>query len=199
MLPWVAWTLWLACRGPAAPIDGPAPPAPVEVPPAAERTDAGRPSDQPFDRPRGRPAGPVVCGLDPIQEGPGTEALTAQGARLGLDHPDAFASVVTTLARTERLPGCYRTKGEADDAGWSRGRPVWDALPGGALGGDRFGNRERRLPSIPRSETYREADLDDDGGRRGAHRLVWHEGHAGEGHVWVTVDHYGSFERVVWP
>jgi ribonuclease T1 len=92
----------------------------------------------------------------------------------------------------------YRSKRAAEAAGWRRGEPVWDVLPGHAIGGDRFGNRERLLPE-PQPGGYREADLDDSGGRRGASRLVFAERTRGRWDLWITTDHYRSFVAVEAP
>jgi guanyl-specific ribonuclease Sa len=59
------------------------------------------------------------------------------------------------------------------------------------IGGDRFGNRERRLPEA-RGRSWREADIDSTCGRRGARRLVF----SSDGLIEVTVDHYETFEEV---
>jgi ribonuclease T1 len=63
-------------------------------------------------------------------------------------------------------------------------------LRGRSIGGDRFGNREGRLPWS--REGWREADLDYKGGRRGAKRLVYTAG----GKRMITVDHYSTFLEV---
>ncbi|MBP2676158.1 MAG: barnase family single strand ribonuclease [Deltaproteobacteria bacterium] len=91
-----------------------------------------------------------------------------------------------------KLPEKFVTKGKARRMGWSPGRDLWGVagLQGKSIGGDRFGNRERRLPRVP--EGWREADLDYKGGRRGAKRLVYSPG----GRRMITVDHYSSFLEV---
>ncbi|MCB1883888.1 MAG: hypothetical protein KDG89_07820 [Geminicoccaceae bacterium] len=113
--------------------------------------------------------------------------LRAFAARVGLDDARGFAETVETIRRTGRLPDRYLTKDEARDEGWRPGDDLCDAAPGAAIGGDRFGNREGRLPR----GDWREADLDFDCGRRGAKRLVF----SNDGRVFVTVDHYESFQE----
>lgn len=191
--------LLLACA-PEPPTDAAAtpaaatrPPTPIAAPVSSTSTADAPPVAPPAATPT-PPSGPTICGLSPRDTGPNDAALEAFGRAAGLDHPDAFASVATTLHRTGRLPDCYVTKRDAEARGWSPGEPVWTDLPGAAIGGDRFGNRERRLPDS--TVGYVEADLDDDGGRRGAHRLVFSKDTKGAWRMWVTVDHYEHFSSV---
>lgn len=90
----------------------------------------------------------------------------------------------------ERLPDRFVTKRQAQQAGWRPGRDLWEvpSLRGKSIGGDRFGNREGRLPP----GEWREADLDYKGGHRGAKRLLFSR----EGLSRVTVDHYQTFAEV---
>jgi len=90
----------------------------------------------------------------------------------------------------QRLPPKFVTKREARSQGWKPGRDLWSAssLRGASIGGDRFNNREGRLPNRP----WREADLDYKGGHRGGNRLIFSR----DGERYVTVDHYRSFVEV---
>lgn len=115
----------------------------------------------------------------------------AFGARLGLSDLDGFVETIESLDRTGRLPARYVTKDEARRLGWEPGRDLGSIARGRSIGGDGFGNRERRLPRLDRGR-YFEADLDYRGGRRNAKRLVW----GTDGSRWVTVDHYETFHRV---
>jgi ribonuclease T1 len=110
---------------------------------------------------------------------------------LGLHDVDAFVTTVTALRRDGRLPDRYLTKDAAARAGWKPGDDLCRAAPGKAMGGDRFGNRERRLPAAAGRVWY-EADLDFACGRRGAKRLLW----SNDGLIYVSVDHYQNFKRV---
>jgi guanyl-specific ribonuclease Sa len=65
------------------------------------------------------------------------------------------------------------------------------AAPDKAIGGDRFGNREGRLPTA-RGRVWYEADLDFNCGKRGAKRLLW----SSDGLIYVTTDHYQTFREV---
>ncbi len=139
-----------------------------------------------------------VCGLgQPVAQGHG-ERLRRFAERVGLERIEAFVRISSTVYRTGDLPDCYLTKDEARGEGWRRGRDLWRHAPGTAIGGDRFHNRERRLPAN-HNGTYREADLDYQGGRRGARRMVYVQGSDGRWLQWITVDHYHSFARVPAP
>ncbi|WP_028498917.1 ribonuclease domain-containing protein [Microvirgula aerodenitrificans] len=101
-----------------------------------------------------------------------------------------FAGVLTALGGTGQLPNRYVSKQTARDAGWRPGRKLWSVpgLQGKSIGGDRFGNREHRLPPAD----WHEADLDYQGGKRNGKRLVY----AGNGLRYVTVDHYQTFTEI---
>ena len=137
-----------------------------------------------------------ACGAE-VYVGTATRGPLASFARqVGLAEIDAFVGTVATLRSTGRLPDCYLPKSEAEDRGWAPGEDLWRVAPGAAIGGDRFGNRERRLPAGGR---YREADLDYVGGHRGQCRLVYAESPLGVRAIWVTLDHYETFRRVPLP
>lgn len=89
-----------------------------------------------------------------------------------------------------KLPAKFVNKREARSQGWKPGKDLWSvaALRGSSIGGDRFQNREGRLPD----QKWREADLDYKGGRRGGKRLVFSQ----DGKRLVTVDHYKAFMEV---
>jgi hypothetical protein len=103
-----------------------------------------------------------------------------------------LVDILRSLKRTrnEQLPPKFVTKREARSRGWQPGKDLWSvgALKGSSMGGDRFNNREGRLPSA----AWREADLDYKGGRRGAKRFLFSR----DGRRFVTVDHYRTFVEV---
>ena len=85
------------------------------------------------------------------------------------------------------LPRNYITKAQARALGW-RGGPLEPFAPGKSIGGDRFGNYERRLPA----GSYRECDIDTKGSKsRGEKRIVYAEDCS---LIYYTEDHYKSFE-----
>jgi hypothetical protein len=137
----------------------------------------------------------TVCGLPAGAPGSQDAALRRFAHDLGLKQIDAFVSVANHLHRTGKLPDCYLTKRRAEAKGWRPGHDLWQVAPGGAIGGDVFTNRERRLPA-KYDGRYREADLDYAGGHRGAHRLIYVQAGPATWLQWVTVDHYRRFFRV---
>jgi hypothetical protein len=102
--------------------------------------------------------------------------------------------ILRTLNETDNrsLPARFVTKSRARKLGWKPGEDLWanERLKGKSMGGDSFGNREGRLPQGKRS--WREADLDYKGGRRGPKRIVYSD----DGQRWITVDHYKTFKEV---
>lgn len=137
-----------------------------------------------------------VCGSAELQDTDRNRRLLAFARDQRLNYPTAFVHVVTSLHETGRLPRCYRTKREAGDAGWDRGEALWDDVPRTAIGGDRFGNRERLLPARY-DGTYREADIDYAGSRRrNTKRIVYSTQTRGDNLIWLTTDHYDSFTQV---
>ena len=140
--------------------------------------------------------GAPVCGAA-IEVSDAQRAPLAAFARAnGIRQVDAFVGTVAALWKDGRLPDCYLTKRAAEQRGWRPSEDLWRVAPGAAIGGDRFGNREARLPAGGR---YREADLDYAGGHRGAHRLIFAESPEGVRILWITVDHYASFHLVPGP
>jgi len=105
-----------------------------------------------------------------------------------------LAEALQSLNKTgnRALPEKFIRKRDAQKAGWKPGRDLWSvtALRGKSIGGDNFGNREKRLPDGGRK--WREADLDYKGGHRGAKRLLF----ANDGLRMITVDHYQTFVEV---
>lgn len=121
----------------------------------------------------------------------GEAEVRAFARQLRLRDVDGFAEAVASLRASGRLPERYVTKDEAEDLGWRPGSDLCDSAPGRTIGGDRFGNRERRLPDR-RGRRWFEADLDFACGRRGAKRLVW----SSDGLIYATTDHYETFREV---
>lgn len=117
--------------------------------------------------------------------------LSAFARTLQLRDVDGFVETIRTLRAEKRLPARYVTKREAEDLGWRPGEDLCRVARGRVIGGDRFGNREGRLPAAS-GRSWREADLDFACGRRGARRLVF----SSDGLIFVTLDHYESFREV---
>lgn len=152
------------------------------------------------DRPDA-PTDPVEVNIEqPTGQTPDTAAPESDSAHSNdlaklnqgvLRGPEEVA-IVQHLVEHGTLPSSFITKREADKLGWnpSEGN-LRDVAPGKSIGGDRFFNREKELPDAP-GRKYFEADLNYDGGRRGAERLVYSD----DGLIYVTRDHYRSFTQV---
>ena len=97
--------------------------------------------------------------------------------------------VIDYVKKNRRLPDYYLTKSQAKNQGWnpSQGN-LCEVLPGRAIGGDKFSNREKTLP---KGGQYFEADVNYNCGNRNADRIVFTK----NGDVWLTHDHYKSFQK----
>ena len=109
-------------------------------------------------------------------------SIAADGEYTGRDQ------VANYLRTYRRLPRNFITKAQARSLGW-QGGPLERYAPGKSIGGDHFGNYEGILPQ----GDYHECDIDTQGARRGAKRLVW----SVDGHYYYTEDHYASFVEVI--
>lgn len=91
------------------------------------------------------------------------------------------------IKKYKGLPSNYITKDEANKIGWSVEDN--DEL---VIGGDRFGNREKKLPD-KKGRVYYEADLIEGySNNRGPSRLVY----SNDGLIFYTNDHYETFEEL---
>lgn len=116
----------------------------------------------------------------------------AQGQKQSIDRLTQQQTVISYLQQHQRLPDYYVTKKQAREQGWDpRDGNLCSVLPGKAIGGDRFSNREGQLPKAGK-RVWREADIHYRCGRRGADRLLY----SNDGLIFVTHDHYKNFIRV---
>ena len=100
--------------------------------------------------------------------------------------------VTDYLKENGKLPDYYITKKEAQREGWvAKEGNLCDVLPGRAIGGDIFTNREKTLP-VKKGRIWYEADINYDCGRRNARRVVY----SNDGLIFVTHDHYKNFEEI---
>ncbi|ENB9203631.1 ribonuclease N [Serratia marcescens] len=114
------------------------------------------------------------------------------GQQQSIDRLTQQQTVVSYLQQHQRLPDYYVTKKQAREQGWDpRSGNLCAVLPGKAIGGDRFSNREGQLPAAG-GRVWREADINYQCGRRGADRLLY----SSDGLIFVTRDHYKNFIRV---
>lgn len=89
----------------------------------------------------------------------------------------------------DKLPENYITKKEATKLGWESNKGnLWDVTDKKSIGGDKFGNREGKLP-VGENRQYFECDINYEGGFRGPERLVY----SNDGLIYYTEDHYDTF------
>lgn len=109
-----------------------------------------------------------------------------------IDELTAERTVVTYLQTYKKLPKYYITKRQAQNSGWDARRGnLCEVVPGKAIGGDRFNNREKSLP-IQHGRIWYEADINYRCGRRGADRVLY----SSDGLIYITQDHYQHFRPV---
>ncbi|MDO5701809.1 MAG: ribonuclease domain-containing protein [Lachnospiraceae bacterium] len=89
------------------------------------------------------------------------------------------------------LPDNYITKRDAKKLGWAGHGSLGEVLPGMSIGGSSFGNYEGQLPEEWGREYY-ECDIDYDGGKRNAKRIVYSD----DGLIFYTDDHYQTFTQL---
>ena len=89
----------------------------------------------------------------------------------------------------EQLPLNYMTKKEAEELGFtSKKDNMGEVMPGCAIGGDKFGNKEGLLPDAKGRKWY-QCDVNTDEGKRGSERLVY----SNDGLIYYSPDNFESF------
>ena len=167
-----------------------------------EVTDAGDSSALPTEpqqttaTPAETTAKPAETTAKPVE----TTAKPAETTAAPLDVNGTYTSkedVALYLHTYGKLPNNFVTKTQANAKGWSGGS-LENFFPGCAIGGDYFGNAEKRLPT---NTKYHECDIDTlvpdgKGGwksvARGAKRIVYSD----DGHIYYTEDHYETFTQL---
>lgn len=113
----------------------------------------------------------------------------ASSTQVSIDQLTEEKTVISYVKQNHKLPDYYITKNEARKQGWNPSKAnLCDVLPGKAIGGDKFGNREGRLPD---GDKYFEADVNYHCGGRNADRIIYTQ----NGDVYLTKNHYKSFEK----
>ena len=138
------------------------------------------------------------AGLQPATEktapASSSHATTSSVTHAGSDIAELTRQqrVVSYLQQHQKLPSYYLHKNEAMRQGWEPAKGnLCQVLPGKAIGGDHFGNREGNLP-VKAGRNWYEADVNYRCGRRGSERLLW----SNDGLIYVSHDHYRHVERV---
>ncbi len=100
------------------------------------------------------------------------------------------SDVALYLRHYGELPPNYMTKEEARAQGWQPSEGNLREVAGhmATIGGDRFQNREGRLPQ-KKGRLYYECDVNYGGGHRGPERLIY----SNDGLIYYTDDHYRTF------
>ena len=99
--------------------------------------------------------------------------------------------VALYLYTYDELPSNFITKNEARQLGWNGGS-LEPYAPGKCIGGDHFGNYERKLPE-ENGRQYFECDIDTLYAKsRGPKRIVYSD----DGLIFYTADHYSHFEEL---
>lgn len=97
------------------------------------------------------------------------------------------------IAHKGRLPKYYYTKEEAKICGWEKRKNTLDeVLPGIMLGGNRYYNKDGKLPK-KEGRIWFEADIDYINGYRNTERLLY----SNDGLIFVTYDHYNTFYEII--
>ncbi|CAQ85783.1 MULTISPECIES: ribonuclease domain-containing protein [Photorhabdus] len=121
-----------------------------------------------------------------------TETDNSTSAIQRIDRLTEQNEVAAYLRQNNKLPDLYITKKQARDLGWNaKLGNLCQILPGRAIGGDKFANREKKLPIKPKRQWF-EADVNYRCGHRGSDRLLY----SSDGLIYLTLDHYKSFTLV---
>ncbi len=121
----------------------------------------------------------------------GGDAVANDSTVQSIDQLTREDVVVPYVKKHQKLPGYYIKKSEAREKGWKAAAGnLCDVLPGKAIGGDVFSNREGSLPAAEKRKWF-EADLNYKCGRRNADRLLY----SSDGLIYVTHDHYKTFQQ----
>ncbi|KMQ62214.1 ribonuclease N [Chryseobacterium sp. BLS98] len=120
---------------------------------------------------------------------PDSQNTNENSSTQSIDQLTEEKTVISYVKQNHRLPDYYITKNEARKLGWNASKGnLCEVLPGRAIGGDKFGNRENQLPQ---GEKYYEADVNYSCGNRNADRIIFTR----NGNVYLTKNHYKSFEK----
>lgn len=121
-----------------------------------------------------------------------TASATTERQSQGISESGKYNSkddVALYIHTYHHLPSNYMTKNQARNIGWEGGN-LENISPGHYIGGDRFTNYQRLLPT---GVQYYECDVNNAGERsRGAERLLY----TADGTVYYTPDHYETVTKL---
>ncbi|PHM36137.1 ribonuclease domain-containing protein [Xenorhabdus innexi] len=131
-------------------------------------------------------------GLPGGKDTPKNTVVAEESASQQIDVLTEQHRVVDYLHQHHKLPDYYITKKQARQLGWEpRKGNLCEVIPGKAIGGDRFTNREHKLPDEAGRQWF-EADVNYNCGHRGSDRLIY----SSDGLIYLTLDHYNNFTRL---
>ena len=99
--------------------------------------------------------------------------------------------VAAYINEYKHLPGNFITKNEAKKLGWQTKGTLDKVAPGKLIGGDRYGNYEKKLPD-KNGRSWKECDIDYVKGNRNSKRIVF----SNDGLIYYTGDHYQNFTKL---
>lgn len=103
-----------------------------------------------------------------------------------------FEEVAQYIRKHGELPDNYITKKEARKLGWDAQKGnLNEVAPGKSIGGDVFGNREKKLPG-KKGRIWYEADINYTSGFRGDDRILF----SSDGLIFKSEDHYKTFQEM---
>jgi len=112
--------------------------------------------------------------------------MVGTAADLGMQGADAY------LFYLGQLPNFYVSFAVAEDSGWRNKKGNLDkVLPGKMIGGDKYKNKDGKLPQSPGRVWY-EADINYDGGYRNRQRVLY----SNDGLIFVSYDHYQTYYEI---
>lgn len=131
-----------------------------------------------------------------VQEKKPVAQVNASGnsAKLKVDFDGEYTDKVRVAAyinQFQKLPSNYITKNQAKKLGWQTKGTLDKVAPGKSIGGDRFGNYEKKVPD-KKGRSWKECDIDYVKGNRNAKRIVF----SNDGLIYYTGDHYKSFTKL---
>jgi len=148
--------------------------------------DEGTSSERPVDREDNQQGGATD------EEASGSHGAVDGASNEAASLYEEYTALAEYIRAHGELPDHYLTKREARELGWDPQQGnLHEVAPGMSIGGDRFGNREGLLPER-KGRVWYEADIGYDGGHRGAERVVY----SNDGLIYVTLDHYQTFEQI---
>lgn len=148
--------------------------------------------------PQEESSGQALVDLGPVEEAPAQEVEAPSEPEEPEENirEDGFYTskedVALYIHTFGHLPDNFLTKDEAEDLGWvSTKGNLWKVTDHMSIGGDYFGNYEKKLPQ-QKGRKYYECDINYNGGTRGAERIIF----SNDGLIFYTEDHYNTFEQL---